>query len=421
MSAAPRTTVQVADGGPARPAPGRGAFWLVGLTVVGFLSASSAPSPLYVVYQQRWHFSELTLTAVFASYAIALLLALVTVGGLSDFVGRRPVLLAALALEATSMVLFLTAGGVPVLVLARVVQGLATGTATGVASAALVDLQPPGTQLAGVVNGAASTGGLALGALGAGLLVQLAPAATTLVFVVLLVAFVALVVPLWFLPETVRRRPGALASLTPRLAVPPQARATFLAVLPIVVATWSMGALYLSLGPSIAVVDLGLTSHLAGALVITLFTGSGAVASVAARHRPARPVMLAGSAVLAAGTSVAVLGVQTGVPAVFFLGTVVAGTGFGTGFLGAFRTLAVLAGPEERAELLAAVYVVNYLAFSLPAIAAGLLVPHLGLQRTATGYGVVVVVLALVVLLVAATQRLAARRQVAQRQVARHS
>ena len=167
-----------------------------------------------------------------------------------------------------------------------------------------------------------------------------------------------------------------------------------------------MGALYLSLGPSIAAGVLGLTSHLAGALVVTVFTGSGAVAAVAARNRPARPVMLAGAAVLAAGTTLAVLGVHTGDASVFFLGTLVAGTGFGTGFLGAFRSLAALAAPEQRAELLAAVFVVSYLAFSLPAIAAGLLVPRLGLQQTATGYGVVVVVLALVVLLVAAAGRL---------------
>ena len=304
------------------------------------------------------------------------------------------------------MVVFLAAHDVPLLVLARVVQGLATGAATGVASAALVDLQPAGTQLGGVVNGAAATGGLALGALASGLLVQYAAHATTLVFVVLLAAFVLLAVPLYFLPETVSRRPGALRSLAPRLAVPPQARATFVAVLPIVVATWSMGALYLSLGPSIAAGVLGLTSHLAGALVVTVFTGSGAVAAVAARNRPARPVMLAGAAVLAAGTTLAVLGVHTGVATVFFVGTLVAGTGFGTGFLGAFRSLAALAAPEQRAELLAAVYVVSYLAFSLPAIAAGLLVPRLGLQQTATGYGVVVVVLALVVLLVAAAGRL---------------
>ena len=385
------------------------AFWLVGLTVLVFLSASSAPSPLYVVFQQRWQFSELTLTTVFASYALALLVALVTVGGISDYLGRRPVLLAAIALEAVAMVLFLIAGDVPLLVLARVVQGLATGAATGVASAALVDLQPAGSQLAGVVNGAASTGGLALGALGSGLLVQEVPGAITLVFVVLLVSFVVLAVPLWYLPETVRRRPGALASTTPRLAVPPQARATFVAVLPIIVATWSMGALYPSLGPSIAVRLLGLTSHLAGGLVVAAFAGSGAVASALARNVPARPLMLVGSGVLAAGTTVAVLGVHAGSAPLFVAGTIVAGTGFGTGFLGAFRTLAALAGPEQRAELLAAVYVANYLAFSLPAITAGLLVPVLGLRQTATGYGAVVVVLALVVLLVAATQRATSR------------
>lgn len=407
MPATPETTATEPTTAAARP----GAFWLVGLVVLTFLAAASAPTPLYVVLQREWGFSALTLTTVFASYALALLVALLTVGGISDFLGRRPVLLAALAVEAASMVLFLLADDVPLLVAARIVQGVATGATLGVASAALVDLQPAGTQLAGVVNGAGSTGGLALGALGSGLLVQLVPGSTHLVFVVLLVALVALAVPVWRLPETVGRRPGALASLRPRLAVPRSARATFAAVSPIMVATWSMGALYLSLGPSVAAGVLGLTSHLAGALVVTVFTGAGAVAAVVARNRPARSVMLAGAAVLAAGTSLAVLGVHAGEAGPFLVGTVVAGTGFGTGFLGAFRLLAGLAEPEQRAELLATVFVVSYLAFSLPAIAAGLLVPVLGLQETATGYGVVVVVLALVVLLVAAVQRVARPRR----------
>lgn len=381
------------------------AFWLVGLTVLVFLSASSAPSPLYVVFQQRWQFSELTLTTVFASYALALLVALVTVGGISDYLGRRPVLLAAIALEAVAMVLFLVAGDVPLLVLARVVQGLATGAATGVASAALVDLQPRGSQLAGVVNGSASTGGLALGALGSGLLLQEVPGRSRWCSSCCWCRSSCWPFPCGSCPRPLAGVPGALASTTPRLAVPPQARATFVAVLPVIVATWSMGALYLSLGPSIAVRLLGLTSHLAGGLLVAAFAGSGAVASVLARNVPARPLMLVGSGVLAAGTTVAVLGVHTGSAPLFLAGSIVAGTGFGTGFLGAFRTLAALTGPEQRAELLAAVYVANYLAFSLPAIAAGLLVPVLGLRETATGYGAVVVVLALVVLLVAATQR----------------
>ena len=96
----------------------RGAFWLVGLVVVTFLAAASAPTPLYVVLQREWGFSALTLTTVFASYALALLVALLTVGGVSDYLGRRPVLLAALAVEAASMVLFLLADDVPLLVAA---------------------------------------------------------------------------------------------------------------------------------------------------------------------------------------------------------------------------------------------------------------------------------------------------------------
>jgi len=381
-------------------------FALVGLVLVAFLAAAAAPSPLYVVYQAQWGFSAATLTVVFASYAVALLLALVTVGGVSDFVGRRPVLVAALALEAVAMVLFLVAGDVPVLIAARVVQGLATGTATGVASAALVDLAPASRpQLGPLLNSAGSTGGLAAGALGSGVLVQLLPGSPWVVFAVLLAVMVLLAVAALRLPDTVAPRPGAWASLRPRLAVPRAARGTFLAVLPLLVATWSMGALYLSLGPSIAGQLLGLHSHLVEAVVVAVFTGAGAVGAVAGRDAAPRRVMLVGAAALAVGTALIVVGTATASVPAYLVGTVVAGTGFGGGFLGAFRSLAVLAEPEQRAELLATVYLVNYLAFSVPAVVAGLLVSSLGLRTTALGYGAIVVALALSVLLTQAVRR----------------
>jgi MFS family permease len=406
----PGAGVRTEPAASSRRYPRQPAFLLVGLSVLAVLSAAGAPSPLYVVHQQRWGFSDGTLTAVFAVYAVALLAALVTIGGISDFVGRRPVLVVALALEAVSMGAFLFADGVPVLVLARVLQGLATGALTGVASATLVDLQPPGSQLGAVVNSACSTAGLAVGAIGSGLLVQHAPAPTTLVYVVLPAVFVGLAVALLALPETVAGRPGAWRSLRPQLAVPPQARRAFVEVLPILVATWSTGGLYLSLGPSIAVRVLGLTSHVAGALVVTVLTGAGAVTAVLVRDGQPRGVMLAGSAALAAGATVTVVGVEAGSPLVFFLGTAVAGVGFGAGFLGAFRTLAELAEPGQRAELLASVFVVNYLSFSVPAVVAGLLAPVLGLAETATANGVVVIVLSLVVLLGAGVRRAARAR-----------
>jgi MFS family permease len=177
------------------------------------------------------------------------------------------------------------------------------------------------------------------------------------------------------------------------------------------VATWAMGGLYLSLGPSLAVVDLGLTNHVVEALVVSAFTGAGALAAVVVRERRAHPTMIGGAAVLAAGTTLTLLGLHAGSVGVFFVGTVVAGAGFGAGFLGAFRTLLMLAEPHQRAELLASVFVASYLSFSIPAIAAGLLVPVLSLGTTAAGYGVIVITLALLVVLAEGSRVLRASRQ----------
>ncbi|MCO6004102.1 MFS transporter [Actinoallomurus purpureus] len=381
-----------------RRLPRTAGFWLLGTTLLVFMAASSAPSPLYVVYQHRWGFSATTLTAVFAVYALALLVALLTVGGLSDFVGRRPVLIAALLAETLAMVLFLTAGDVGTLLAARTVQGLATGAATGAISAGLVDLQP-GARLGPLVNSVSPTLGLAAGALGSGSLVEYAPAPTALVYALLTGAFPVLAAAVAFLPELVSPRPGALASLRPRAAVPAVARGPFLAAVPCLIATWAMGGLYLSLGGSLSAGVLHVRSHLVGGLVVSALTGAGAVASTLVRDRAPQRVMIAGAAVLAGGTGLTLLALGLTSTSLFFLGTAVAGCGFGTAFIGAFRSLAALAGPAERAELFASVYVVSYLAFSVPAVVAGLAVPSLGLRATATVYGAVVIALALTAVL----------------------
>jgi predicted MFS family arabinose efflux permease len=373
----------------------RGAgFWVLGATLLTFMFAASAPSPLYVVYQATWGFSATTLTTVFAVYAVALLVALLTVGGLSDHLGRRPVLLAALAAEAVAMILFATASGVGWLVLARAVQGLATGAATGAISAGLVDLQPAGNpKLGSLVNSAAPTLGLAAGALGSGLLVQYAPAPTTLVFLLLLVLFALAAAAAWFLPDTAPRRPGALASLRPQVHVPRPARRAFLLVTPSLVATWALGGLYLSLGPSLAAGPLHVHNHLVGGLVIGLLCLTGAIGSVLLREQPVNRVLLVGAAGLVLGVAAVLLAVAVTSLPLFLVGTVLAGFGFGVAFLGALRTVGGLVGASDRAGLFAALYVVSYLAFSVPAIAAGVAVTQVGLAPTAVGYGVVVVVL----------------------------
>jgi MFS family permease len=375
--------------------PALGAFWMVAVVLGFVLFASSAPSPLYPVYQVAWHFSAATVTVIFAVYAFALLLALLVTGSLSDHVGRRPVLVLALLGEVLATLAFALAGGVGSLLLARVLQGLATGAATGTLSAALLDLQPAGRSgWAPLTSTVAPSTGLAAGALGAGLAVQYGPAPRQLIFWLLAAVFVLALVGAALMPETVPFDPAWRRVLRPRVGVPRQARAAFATIAPIVVAAWSLSGLYLSLGSSLTATLLHTHNRLVGSLPIVALTGAGTIASLAVRSWPPRHAMLIGSMVLVAGVGATLTGIAAQQGVLFVAGTAVAGAGFGPAFTGTLRILTPLAEPDERAGLLAAIYVLCYLAFSLPALAAGVIVAHLGLLHTATGYGVAVIVLA---------------------------
>lgn len=375
------------------------AFVAIAAIFVLFMAASSAPSPLYVVYQQLWRFTPTMLTVIFAVYVVGLVGSLLTLGALSDHIGRKPVLIAAIILEAVSLVLFTVAGDVGVLLAARVLQGIATGAAMTTLGATLIDLNPPhAPRRAGVVNGVVPLAGLAVGALGCGALVQYGPAPTHLVYELLLVGMVLAAIAVAVLPETSARRPGARHSLTPKLGVPPLTRSHLVALVPILLASWALVGLYLSLGPSIASGLLGLHSHLIGGLVVTLFSGTGAITAFAFRAADPRPIQLWSPALLAAGTAVSLVGVQTGTVWPALAGTVIAGLGFGGSALTSFSTLVKLAAPEERGELLAVALVISYIAFSVPAVVAGLASTAYGLHSTATVYAGVVILFSVLAL-----------------------
>ena len=155
------------------------------------------------------------------------------------------------------------------------------------------------------------------------------------------------------LPETSARRPGGLASLAPRLGIPARIRPDVYALVPILVASWALGGLYLSLGPSVAASLFGLTNHLVGGLVVTLLCGTGAVTAFALRAWPAQTLLRLGAVLLTAGTALTLAGVQTHAVALAGAGTVIAGIGFGASALACFGALARLAAPQERGELAA--------------------------------------------------------------------
>jgi MFS family permease len=384
----------------AEPTAGRASFWILAVVLGTLLFASSVPSPLYVVYQREWDFSAITLTSVFAVYALALLGALLLVGSISDHIGRRPTLVAALAVEIAAMLAFADAKGVEWLFAARILQGVATGTAMGAISAALLDLQPRSRPWLGALMGVvAPMTGLALGALSAGLLVDYGPDPTRLVFWLLLGAFALAAVAVLGMPETVTRDGAWRRALRPRLAVPRSMRGAFVAAIPSLTATWALGGLILSLGASLTSGVLGQTSHLAGGLPIFVMAGISAIASIRLRDVPPRATARGGLVALISGIALSLTALALESNVLFLVGGAVAGLGFGPSFAGVFRVLSGLAPADQRAALLSSVFTVSYVAFSVPAIVAGAAVSQFGLRETAEVYGGSLIAIAVLALL----------------------
>jgi len=368
------------------------AFFLQASIILFFLASSSAPTPLYVVYQAAWGFSPVTITVVFGIYAVAVLATLLVVGSLSDYVGRRPVLLAATLLQACAMGVFATAHGVGSLLLARVVQGVATGVAAGAVGAGMLDIdRARGT----VANAVAPMVGTATGGLMSGLMAQHLPAPTVLIYLMFGAIFLVQAVGVALMPESAARRPGARQSLRPKLWLPPAARAPTLLAAPVLIATWALVGFYGSLGPSLVRRLAGSSSLVLGGAVLFVMAASGAVTVLLSGARPARTILLTGSAALMAGVALTLIGTALGSVALFFVGTAVAGAGFGSGFQGAIRTVVPLAAPHERAGVLSVLYVIAYLSMGVPAVFVGVRVVHgAALFTAAREYGFAVIALA---------------------------
>lgn len=361
-------------------------FWIVAATLGLYLFAAAAPSPLYAVYAAKWHFSAAALTEVFAVYALALLVALLLTGSLSDVVGRRPVILIALAIEVVSMLMFVFASGVGWLFAARTVQGVATGVATSALAASFVDLQPSARPtLASLVNSATPILGLALGAFASAVLVQYAPDPLHLIYWLILGGFVIVGAGILLIREPATQR--SRLRLLPRIGVEPAVRPAFVAALPTLVAGWAVGGFYLSLGPSLALHLAGSSNRVLGGIAIGMLGGIGAVSVVAVRSWPPSRTMYVGGVALVGGLALTVAAVGFTAPILFFASTAVTGVGFGSLWFGVLRSLVSFASPTGRAALLAAIFIVAYLAFAIPAVLAGYLVTRVGLHDAALWYG----------------------------------
>ncbi len=363
--------------------------------LMSFMAAASAPAPLYQIYQRLWHFSPVILTLIFATYALFLLLALLIAGSISDYIGRKPVILLAIFLQMTSMMFFLFSNDINMLFFARAIQGIATALAVSSIGAALLDLNK---HKGPIINSICPMLGMTVGSILVCLVLQYSNAPLHLIFEILIVIYLIEFILTIFSPETAIKRSGALASLKLKMAVPPAAKFALISISPVNIALWMLSGIFLSLMPSLFVQAFQIHSAWLNGLSFSAITLSGAIGIILLRKSASVFILKFGTIHLILGTIILILGINLVNIYLLFIGSIIAGLGFGTSFMGAIRTVMPLAKPEERAGLMAAFYVESYLAFSVPAIIAGLLVQKIGLINSTNLYAFSIVALSILAL-----------------------
>jgi MFS family permease len=352
------------------------AFWVVAVAFCLNLAFSAVPTPLYTIYQQRDHFSTLMVTVVYAVYAIGVIASLFLGGHVSDWVGRRRVLVPAIAVNVLSAVLFLAFPSLAGLIIARIVSGVSIGLTTGTATAYLAELHlgaggAPTGRRPQIVATAANLGGIGVGPLGAGLLAQFLPSPLVIPYLVFGGALVVLTLLVAFAPETANRPDPQPAWRPQRVSIPAHARGTFYAATGAAAAAFAVYGVFNSLMPAFLAGTMHETSYaVAGAVAFSAFA-SGGCAQIALGAKSTATTLKVSLPVLFAGLALFTIGMWLPSLPVFVIGGIVTGAGGGLVFRGSLVAAASTAEPKARAEVLAGFFLGAYIGLSVPVIALG--------------------------------------------------
>ncbi|MFI7242643.1 MFS transporter [Streptomyces qinglanensis] len=384
---------------PASSAPRRGWMWLAAWPVVAVLALSNEPAPLYVLWQDRIGFSAAALTAVYAAYIAGLLGTLTVAGTLSDRYGRKPVLLPGLVLGLLASALFATAHSVPLLLVARLLSGIAVGAFLSAGMAAVSDLADrTQKRTAGLIASSSMVGGAAVGPLLAGLLSELVPGPSVTVFLVqvgLLLAAFAVVVRMPLPPRADRAAPGTARRLVRIPSAPRANRGQLLLGLGVFAPAIAATGFVLSLGPTLLADLLHTRSRiLSGATIFVLFAAATGI-QFAARRLRVRTDLLTGAGLTTASMAVLVLAVRTTSVPALVASAVLAGLGQGLTQLGALTMLSSDVPATRLAEANAALTAGGYLLAGALPVAAGALSDATSLDTAAAVFGATVAALVL--------------------------
>jgi MFS family permease len=377
--------------------PGRFAFPLLAYSFAAIMLGTTLPTPMYALYGEHLHFSVLTTTVIYATYAVGVLFALLAFGRWSDAIGRRPVLLAGVVFALASALVFLLADSVPMLLVGRVLSGLSAGVFTGTATAAVIEAAPAAWRTkAAAVATIANVGGLGAGPVVAGVLVQYAPYPLHLSFVVHIVLALLAGLAVTLAPET-SQRCGRIG--VQRLSVPAEVRTVFAIAGLAAFAGFAVTGLFMAVAPSFLAEVVGISNHAVAGLVAGSIFAASALTQVAARSVAPRRAVATGCAVLVAGMAILVAALLLSSLTGFIAAGLVAGVGHGLTFSRGLAAVAERTPADRRAEVSSTYFVIAYVAISLPVVGEGMLARTWGLQTAGVSFAVAVAILAVICLI----------------------
>ena len=369
---------------PARLGTG-GGFVAASASLILVFVAAGAPIPLMATYRAA-EVDNTALALASVAYFVAAAAGLLVLGRLSTHVGRRPAGLLALAVAGLGCVVMALVDGPAWLIVGRGLQGLACGVAPGPLAAFVVDTSRERQWLAALITGSAPMIGLPLGAALAGLVAELGPGTSPWIFVGLVVALAFCAVGLWLSPETVRRSPGALASLRPRVQLSRRLRRATLAAAAVFVATWPLGGFYQAFGSVVADDVLGSRSPFAAGVIFASIMVLNPVGGVLARRvAPRRGVVSAmvGYAIILIG---AALALRVGNAWLFVGASLIGGLLQGVAATCAMRILLPRTRIADRSDVFAAIYLIAYASVAIAGVGAARLAEHLPLDSVVMVY-----------------------------------
>jgi MFS family permease len=371
-------------------------FWAVAFSFLVAAAFSTAPSSLYGLYEHHDHLSSLTITFVYAVYALGIVVSLLLAGHVSDWYGRRAVLLPALAVAVLAVVVFLVWRSLAGLLVARVLTGFALGAAVATATAYITDLDTgPGgvpTRRAGIVATIANIGGLGLGPLIAGLLARYAAHPLTLPYIVFLALLLAGVVLVILVPEghpPVHPRPRYHPQ---RLAAPAGARRQFFAATTGAFMAFAIFGLFAGLAGAFLAGPLHHPSPALAGLTIFLTFGTGVLVQTMTTSWPAHRLVAAGIAPIIVGLGVLVASAWTTPPSLvlFLIAGLIIGASGGAIFRGSLSVVISTSRPNDRAGALTTFFTAGYAGVSLPVVALGIALQRLSFKVTLLSFSLVV-------------------------------